>query len=254
LLAAPALAAAAGAALAARQNKQQIPYSFKGRSVVITGASRGLGFVMARELAREGANLTILARNGAALDKAAQDLRALGVRVLPVTCDVGDREQMETAIRRAAEEYGGLDVLVNNAGVIQVGPLEHMTLEDFEQALAVHMWGPLYAMLAAIPHMRKQRGGRIVNISSIGGKIAVPHLLPYSASKFALTGLSDGMRAELARSGIRVTTVIPGLMRTGSPPNALFKGQHQREYAWFSVLDSLPVTSVGAEKAARQII
>ncbi len=102
--------------------------------------------------------------------------------------------------------------------------------------------------------MRQQRGGRIVNISSIGGKVAVPHLLPYCAGKFALTGLSEGLRAELREDGILVTTVIPGLMRTGSPRNALFKGQHRAEYAWFTLGDSLPGLSMSAERAARQII
>jgi short-subunit dehydrogenase len=102
--------------------------------------------------------------------------------------------------------------------------------------------------------MRRRRAGRIVNISSIGGKLSVPHLLPYSASKFALVGLSEGLRAELAKDNIIVTTVCPGLMRTGSPRNAIFKGDHRAEYAWFSISDALPVTSMQAERAARQII
>ena len=102
--------------------------------------------------------------------------------------------------------------------------------------------------------MRKRGQGRIVNISSIGGKVSPPHLLPYGASKFALTGFSEGLRAELAKDGILVTTVIPGLMRTGSPRNALFKGQHRAEYAWFSISDSLPILSISAEAAARKIV
>lgn len=117
-----------------------------------------------------------------------------------------------------------------------------------------HFWGPLYMILSALPGMRAQGHGRIVNISSIGGKIAVPHLVPYSASKFALVGLSDGLRAELARDNVVVTTVCPGLMRTGSPLNALFKGRHEEEYTWFAISDSLPVTSIDARRAARQII
>jgi NAD(P)-dependent dehydrogenase (short-subunit alcohol dehydrogenase family) len=129
-----------------------------------------------------------------------------------------------------------------------------MQLADFEDAMATHLWGPLYTMLAAVPQMRRQGGGRIVNISSIGGKIAVPHLLPYSTSKFALVGLSDGMRAELAKDNIAVTTVCPGLMRTGSHVNALFKGKHAGEFTWFSIMDSLPVTSIDAQRAARKIV
>jgi len=243
-----------GTALLMRANRMRSPYSFQGKSVLITGGSRGLGLIMARMLADAGACLTILARSQEELDRAEQDLTSRGAEVLTLRRDVAKRDEAEDAVRSAVERFGGIDVLINNAGIIQVGPVDHMKLEDFEEAMAIHMWGPLYTMQAAIPHMREQGGGRIVNISSIGGKIAVPHLLPYSASKFALVGLSDGMRAELARDRIHVTTVAPGLMRTGSPPNAFFKGDRQREYGWFLILGSVPLTSIDAERAAAQII
>jgi NAD(P)-dependent dehydrogenase (short-subunit alcohol dehydrogenase family) len=120
--------------------------------------------------------------------------------------------------------------------------------------MATHFWGPLHLMLELVPAMRRRGFGRIVNISSIGGRMAVPHLAPYCASKFALTGLSDSLRAELADDGIAVTTVSPGLMRTGSPMNAQMKGQHEAEYAWFAISDSLPGMSISAERAASQIL
>lgn len=243
----------AGAVFASRQLRERKRISFLGRSVVISGASRGLGLIIARQLADQGALLTILARSDDDLHRAADELRGRGARVLAIDCDVREEDQVKGAIDRAVAEYGRLDVLINNAGVISVGPLEHLENEDFEDSLAVHFWGPLYAMKAAIPHMRDS-GGRIVNISSIGGKVAVPHLMPYSAGKFALIGLSDAMRAELSRLGLYVTTVAPGLLRTGSPPNALFKGQHQKEYAWFATFDALPLISIDAERAASQII
>jgi NAD(P)-dependent dehydrogenase (short-subunit alcohol dehydrogenase family) len=129
-----------------------------------------------------------------------------------------------------------------------------MKLSDYDDAMRTHFWGPLFMVLAVLPHMRRAGRGRIVNISSIGGRISVPHLLPYCASKFALSGLSDGLRAELARDHIAVTTVCPGLMRIGSPANALFKGQRAREYAWFATLSSLPGITTSAERAARQIL
>jgi short-subunit dehydrogenase len=132
--------------------------------------------------------------------------------------------------------------------------MDVMTIEDYGQAMRTHFWGPLYTTLAVLPVMRGRGEGRIVNISSIGGKIAVPHLLPYSASKFALTGFSEGLRAELLREGIYVTTVCPGLMRTGSARNATFKGRHQAEYAWFAIGDALPLTSMDAGRAARRIV
>src|SRR5204862_108983 len=115
-------------------------------------------------------------------------------------------------------------------------------------------WGPLYATCAVLPQMRARRDGRIVNISSIGGRVGIPHLVPYSASKFALVGLSEGLRAELAKDNIIVTTVCPGLMRTGSPRNATFKGRHRAEYAWFSISDALPVLTMSAERAAQKIV
>ncbi|MEA2574726.1 MAG: hypothetical protein QOH93_2024 [Chloroflexia bacterium] len=251
---ATALAAGAGAAVAANIRKKGSQYTFMDKSVVITGGSRGLGLIMARLLADEGARVTLLARNQEELDRAAQDISLAGADVLTFRCDVTDRQQVENTLHRVIEHRGRIDALINNAGIIQVGPVEHMQLQDFDDAMNVHMWGPLYAMQAIIPHMKREGGGRIVNISSIGGKIAVPHLLPYVASKFALAGLSDGMRAELAKDNIQVTTVAPGLMRTGSPYNAFFKGDREKEFSLFMLLGTLPLTAMSAQRAARQII
>jgi short-subunit dehydrogenase len=152
------------------------------------------------------------------------------------------------------ERLGPVEVLINNAGVIQVGPAEEMTLEDYEEALRVHFWGPLYITHGVLPDMRRRGEGRIVNITSVGGKISVPHLLPYCASKFALVGFSEGLRGSLANDGIYVTTVCPGIMSTGSPRNAWFKVQHREEYAWFSISDAMPLLSMAAGRAARQIL
>jgi NAD(P)-dependent dehydrogenase (short-subunit alcohol dehydrogenase family) len=244
----------AGAALAARAWKMARAIDFNGKSVVIVGGSRGLGLVIARELAAERARLTLVARDEGELQRAQAELEAEGATVSTIPCDIRNRDQVDRAMARTAAERGGIDVLINDAGIIQVGPLDHMQLEDFENAMATHFWGPLYTILAALPHLRQSTAARIVNISSIGGKIAVPHLLPYSASKFALTGLSEGLRAELMKDGIRVTTVCPGLMRTGSTYNAWFKGNHRLEFAWFHNADSLPGLSVDARRAARQVI
>jgi NAD(P)-dependent dehydrogenase (short-subunit alcohol dehydrogenase family) len=249
------LAAAAGlyatyrTAMAAKRR-----YDFRGRTVVITGGSRGLGLVLGRQLADEGARLAICARHQEALDRAARELRNRGATVVHSVCDVTDADAVREFLAHVRSELGAVDVLINNAGAIQVGPVETMTTQDFEQAMAVHFAGPLATMDAVIPDMRRRRQGRIVNISSIGGLVAVPHLLPYCASKFALTGLSQGLRAELAKEGILVTTVCPGLMRTGSHRRALFSGQHRLEYAWFSHGASAPLLAMAAERAARQIL
>ncbi len=243
-----------GAYLALRAASRRREIDLRGRSVLIMGGSRGLGLVLAREFARSGSRLAITARSLEELERAEADLSARGAEVLTVPCDVTDRSQVERAVQAASERFGEVDLLVNNAGIIQVGPAETMTLADFEEAMKVHLWGPLYAIQAVLPRMRARHFGRIVNISSIGGKISVPHLLPYSTSKFALVGLSEGLRAELAKDGIVVTTVCPGLMRTGSTGHALFKGNHALEHTLFALSDSLPGATVSAEHAARQIV
>ena len=248
------LAAGAAAAFAGSQLRRRgRAIDFAGRVVVITGGSRGLGLVLARRLAAEGARLCLLARNSGELQRAAQQFPP-DADVMTVQCDVRRRVEVRGAIETVLERWHVVDVLINNAGVIQVGPLEHMTEQDFENAMATHFWGPLHLMLETVPSMRRLGFGRIVNVTSIGGRIAVPHLAPYCASKFALVGLSDAVRTELEQYGIRVTTVTPGLMRTGSPRHADVKGQHEAEYAWFAIADSLPGLSASAETAAAQII
>ena len=229
-------------------------WSFRGRVVLITGGSRGLGLLLARRLADEGARLALVARNPDDLSRAARELRGRGAEVLEFPADVRVQAQVEAAVAATVTRYGRLDVLINNAGVIQVGPTEHMTLDDYDVAMKTHFWGPLYAVRAALPQLKRQGGGRVVNIASIGGKVAVPHLTPYSASKFALVGLSDGLRAELAPHNIQVTTVCPWLTRTGSYRNVVVKGQHERELAWFAVGDSLPLLTQRGEDAAREIL
>ncbi len=243
-----------GAALLSRGLRAAKRMDFRGRIVVITGGSRGLGLLMARQLVEEGAHVTIAARDQGELDRAYEELTAGGARVHVMACDVGKREDAERLIRDTLEHHGRVDLLINNAGVMKVGPVEHMDHADFEEAMAVHFWGPLHTTLAAVPPMRRQGGGRIVNISSIGGKIGVPHLTPYCASKFALTGLSDSLRGELAKDDIHVTTVCPGMMRTGSPFNAWFKGNHRDEFTWFAISDSIPVASIDGRRAAAQVI
>jgi NAD(P)-dependent dehydrogenase (short-subunit alcohol dehydrogenase family) len=244
--------AVAAAGLIARFARR--PFDLRRKIVLITGGSRGLGLLLAREVARRGAKVAICGRDQATLDRAREDLQRRGAEVLTVACDITQQDQVRAMIHRVADEWGRIDVLINNAGIIQSAPMEVMTLDDYRAAMDTHYWGPLFAILELLPSMRRRRSGRIVNIASIGGKISVPHLLPYSASKFALVGLSEGLRSELAKDGIVVTTVCPGLMRTGSPRNAQFKGKHRAEYAWFSISDSLPGASMSAERAARQIV
>ena len=234
-------------------------YKLAGKTVVITGGSRGLGLALARQFLGQGARVAILARDPGALDRArfmlsrSQD-QDEDENVIVISCDVTDKHQVDGAFEVVRKKFGPVDVLVNNAGLITVGPMESMTLDDYRESMDLHFWAPVYSTLAVLPEMRLRKQGRIVNISSIGGKISVPHLLPYSAGKFALAGFSEGVRTEAAKDNIYVTSVYPGLMRTGSPRNATFKGKHRAEYAWFSVSDSMPGVSISADRAARQIV
>src|SRR3954467_7424308 len=242
----------AGVAAFSAAWRQASRMDLRGRTALITGGSRGLGLAIARELGRLGAHVTLAARDAAELDAAREDLESRGIGVSVLVCDLAERGEGRRIVEQVIADRGRLDVLVNNAGVIQVGPLEHMHTADFEEAMDIHFWAPLQTMTAAVPAMKAQGGGRIVNISSIGGKVGVAHLVPYCASKFALTGLSESMRGELVKDNILVTTVAPGLMRTGSPFNAWFKGNHREEFAWFTVSDSLPLMTIDAARAPRQ--
>ena len=230
------------------------PLRFQGKVALITGGSRGLGFLLARDLGRAGCRVAICGRDQAALDWAQRQLAADGIRVLARPCEVGNREQVEGFVEETRRELGPIDVLVNNAGIMEVGPVQHMRYEDFQAAMAVMFWGPLHTIMAVYPEMIERGGGAIVNITSVGGKVSVPHLLPYCSAKFAAVGLSEGLRAELGSSHIRVLTVVPGLMRTGSYLNAFMRSQPGAEFAWFGLGASLPGISMDAERAARQIV
>src|SRR5881398_1965664 len=229
-------------------------YRLRDKVVVITGGSRGLGLVLARYVCARGGNVALIARDPEELARAKADLAPRGGKVLTIQCDLLDTGQIQSAVRQIIDRFSKIDILINNAGIIEVGPLEHLRPEDFDRAMRLHFWAPFELISQIVPEMRLWGGGRIVNISSIGGKIAVPHMASYSASKFALTGLSDAVRAELARDNIHVTTVAPGMMRTGSHVNARFKGKHDMEFAWFAASAGAPLISMNADRAARKIL
>lgn len=229
-----------------------------GKVVVVTGGSRGLGLHIAEEFGRHGAHLVLAARDEDELREALISLKQNGAirnaeTALIVTCDVTKPEECQRLVKQTLKRYGRIDVLVNNAGIIDVAPFQDQPLEAFQLSMKVNFFGALHCIQAALPHMQAAGSGSIVNIASIGGKIAVPHMLPYVASKYALVGLSEGLRAELAGTGVKVTTVCPGLMRTGSHVNARFGGNAEAEYRWFALGATLPGASVSAKHAARRI-
>ncbi len=247
-------AATASAVYTARRRADAV----KGRVVVVTGGSRGLGLMVAKEFGRHGAHLVLAARKNEELHRALGTLAREGAianasTALTVECDVTKVEDCERLMAMAIERYGRVDVLVNCAGVVDVAPFQDQPFSAFEESMAVNFFGAVHTIQAALPHMQQRGSGSIVNIASIGGKIAVPHMLPYVASKFALVGFSEGLHAELSGTGVCVTTVCPGLMRTGSHGNAKFGGDSQAEYDWFSLGAMLPGASASAASAARKI-
>jgi short-subunit dehydrogenase len=230
-----------------------------GKVVLITGSSRGLGLAMAEEFGRRGAKLVLTARDPWQLERTRQSLVERGAvedaeQVLTIPADLRQEEEAKHMVEQATEHFGRIDVLVNNAGVITVGPVENQHVEDFHEVMESNFYSAVHCALAALPQMLKRRNGTIVNIASIGGKVAVPHMLPYTASKFATVGFSEGLHAELRAKGVHVLTVCPGLMRTGSHLGAQFGGDAAREYRWFSLAANLPGISTSAAAAARRIV
>jgi NAD(P)-dependent dehydrogenase (short-subunit alcohol dehydrogenase family) len=234
--------------------------------VVITGGSRGLGFALAERYGRSGALLVLAARDAEELAEARRTLlQRRAVRheddILLVSADLADEHQASGLIASALETFGRIDILINNAGIIEVGPAEDQPLEAYRRAIETNFYAALYTIYAALPYLlaRNEAAGKhapqasIVNIASVGGKFPVPHLLPYVASKFALTGFSEGLHAELRHKGIRVTTVCPGLMRTGGEVHARFTGQADKEKTWFSIAARTPILSASVKHAANRI-
>ena len=220
----------------------------------VAGGSRGLGLLIARELGRRGHRLAVCARDAEELEAARQLLSAEGLEVRVDVCDVSDADRVTALVEQLERETGPVEVAIVVAGVIQVGPLTSVTRSHFSEAINIMLWGPINVALALLPAMRERGRGRIGIITSIGGVIAVPHLLPYSTAKFGAVGFASGLRSELSGSGITATTVVPGLMRTGSHFRAKFVGDQGLEFGWFSLGATLPLVAMDAERAASWIV
>jgi NAD(P)-dependent dehydrogenase (short-subunit alcohol dehydrogenase family) len=254
----PAIAAL-GSAVGARYLRSRARrYDLRGKTALVSGGTRGLGYLLARELCRRGAQVFVFSRDDGEIGRGVEKLRSECSpselsRIHGLRCDVRDPEDVAAAVSTIVHRSGRLDVVVNNAGIIQVTPFENARIEDFEDSMRTHFWGPLYMIRAALPYLRRERG-RILNISSIGGRVGVPHLSPYCAGKFALVGLSEVLRAELSKDHITVTTATPGLMRTGSHVRVTIRGNHRREAKWFAAGVATSLTSMSATRAARIIV
>lgn len=225
-------------------------------TALVMGASRGLGLLVSEELLRRGFVVHGCARDEDELQGAARILAAAvpGARYVPRVCDVRDAQAVSAVVEEVVAAHGRLDVAIHVAGVIQVGHADTVTLGHYHDAVDTMLWGPVHLALASLPHMREAGRGRIGIVSSVGGLVAVPRLVPYSVAKFGAVGLAEGLYAELAGTGVTVTTVTPGLMRTGGHTHARFVDDAVTDYAWFAPLASLPGLSISAERAARRIV
>jgi NAD(P)-dependent dehydrogenase (short-subunit alcohol dehydrogenase family) len=234
------------------------PRLHPGQVAIITGGSRGLGLALAHRFGRAGLKLVLAARKQDELELARHELLHSGHvanedDILLVVCDLTDANQAAGLIDQTLRTFGRLDILINNAGIIEVGPIQSQPLEAYERAMRTNFFAALYTIHAALPHFLQARSGSIVNIASIGGKIPVPHLAPYVAAKFALTGFSETLHAELRQHNVRVTTVCPGLMRTGGEQHAIFTGQKEKEQRWFDLGARTPIIAASVEHAAEKI-
>ncbi|OMH23893.1 hypothetical protein BKD30_11070 [Tersicoccus phoenicis] len=223
------------------------------RVALVVGASRGLGLLMARDLLEQGYRVVIAARNEQTLRTAAAELDPSGARVLHRAADAADPEAIADLVA-FAERQGVLDVVIHVAGIIQVGPVAAMNRGHFREAIDIMTWGPINVALAAVPGMRARGHGRIGIVTSLGGKVSAPHLVPYSTAKFGAVGFTQGLAAELAGTGVTATTLVPGLMRTGSHLQAAFVGDVAKEYRWFALAATLPLVAMSAERAAHKMV
>jgi short-subunit dehydrogenase len=188
--------------------------TFREKTVIVTGASSGIGRALALQLADEGAWLTLAARNAQRLDSLAGECQQRGSKAIAIPTDVEDESRCRALIKRTQETYGRIDMLVNNAGIDVVSKLEDLPdLRLFKQVVDVNFYGTVHCTYYALPYL-KETHGRIVNISSLGGMLAIPFNTSYVASKFAVIGFSDSLRMEVEQAGVSVTVICPSLVVT----------------------------------------
>lgn len=234
------------------KKKNGLSLKHLGETVLITGGARGLGLIFAELYASRGARVAICSRTSEDVEVALEQLKEHypHARVAGYVTDVSHEDEVRTLVSNVVRDLGPIDILVNNAGVILSAPFDKTTLGDFRSALDSNLWGMVHATLAVLPAMRARRKGKILNITSLGGVLPVPHLSVYTTSKYAAVGFSTSVALAARDYGVTVTTAIPALIRTGSFLHARFKGDHAREFGLFTRASTSPVFSKSATAAA----
>jgi NADP-dependent 3-hydroxy acid dehydrogenase YdfG len=185
-----------------------------GKVVVITGASSGMGEAAARHLAAEGASVVLGARRNERLQALAGAITSAGGKALGLATDVTNREQVRRLVDAAVKSYGRIDVLINNAGIMPLSPLDRLKVEEWDRMIDVNLRGVLYGIAASLPQMMRQKSGHIINLSSVAGHKLFGGSAVYSATKFGVRALSEGLRQEVKAFNIRTTIVSPGAVKT----------------------------------------
>lgn len=198
-------------------------------TVLITGASDGIGKATALLFASQGYDLVMAARHADKLTAAGQEVQAMGRQALTIPTDVKDPQQVKNLVDQALAKYASIDVLINDAGIYISGPVEEFSLEDWHNAIDTNLWGYIHTIQALLPHFLERGSGTIVNISSIGGKVPVPYLVPYCTTKFAVTGMTEAMHSELKPKGIHVCGIYPNLIKSEFMTRAIFQGKDEQD-------------------------
>ena len=188
--------------------------SLKNKIAVVTGAASGIGQATALEFADKGADLVVTDINEEGLVGTVSAIEGKGRKAMALGVDVSKPDQVEGMVNKTVETFGRIDIMMNNAGVGLSGEMRHLSLKDWEWIVGINLWGPIYGIHFALPHMLKQRSGHIVNVASSAGLIASPGMSAYTTTKFGIVGLSEVLKNELSRFGIGVTVVCPGFVRT----------------------------------------
>lgn len=216
--------------------------NIKGKVVVITGASSGLGEATARRLSREGAIVVLGARRSERITALAEELKAGGGQALAVTTDVTVAEQVQALVDAAVKEYGRIDVMLNNAGLMPHSPLERLKLDDWNNMIDVNLRGVLHGIAAALPYMKEQKSGHFINVSSVAGHKVRPGAAVYAATKFAVRAVSEGLRQEVKPYNVRTTIISPGAIAT-ELPGSITEGDVQDAVQGFYDQFAIPADS-----------